>query len=121
MYGEKNHSSHYYKTVYNIREKFISRLDSEVQAIGLDLEIASEKTGGVAMEALKRLHHRLHEITGSAGMLGMDDIHSVGRTALDLVEPAVDGGRPLDDGEGRAISSFLLKLSKHIQDSMAEK
>lgn len=121
MTGNAEFSSRYHTMVSQARDKFWARLGSDVEAMNDDLETSSEKTGEAVSEALDRLHHRLHEITGTAGMLGLNELHSGGREALNLVEHAVDGNRPLDQGESNAVSAYLSELSSQTQNLMADK
>ena len=76
MSRETDFSSHYNNVLSQCRDKFIARLGSDLVAMSSDLELASETSESAPLDALERLHHRLHEITGSAGMLGFEEIHS---------------------------------------------
>lgn len=112
-------SSRYYIKLSQVREKFLDRLDAEVSTMRRDLEDSASIMDKPDIAALGRLYYKLHEITGSAGMLGLNSIHCSGRKTLRLVEQAVDRGRLLDDGEGEAVNAFLNELSCHAQKPMA--
>lgn len=121
MSGRGEFSDQYYAALSDARERFSARLGSDVAKMTHYLQNTTEMSQGKPLDALDQLHHRLHEITGSAGMLGLEAIHRQGRRVLKIVERAVDCRCPLDDHERRAVSSFLSHLADDVENSTTEK
>ncbi|MGR3463596.1 Hpt domain-containing protein [Limimaricola sp.] len=99
----------YAEKVLQIRHRFLANLEERLG--GIDAEIRRVEQGEPG--AIADLHLALHDLTGNAAMLGLDDMTAEARRGLAVLESGrLEGEADISDalGDIRASVARLLEL-----------
>ena len=105
-------SESYERRIAAARSKFLAafprKIGGAIEICNLvDYEVPAQR-----MEDLNVLHHAVHELCGTSGMLGLTDLNREGRSALGVLEAAEAEGRSLTTTERFELNAGLRRMAK---------
>jgi HPt (histidine-containing phosphotransfer) domain-containing protein len=90
-------------------DRFLASLGDRIQEIANTIE---EKPDPLSTESPRRkLHRLLHDLSGSAAMLNLDDVHAAVANGLSAAAAADRAGRSLTDDDIKSLTCTIEALT----------